>query len=358
MLEKFYAVKAFFLLSIISLMIGTCATMRDDVFISSDLAETVKPELGKIEQELLKQVSAYDKTEMEILYKKLDKLFSTPSSDEKYLARVKALMADYYIVNGNKRRARSFANEALKHNKLDEYAILVNAKCMKESEAVEYANTIFERFPHYYRLGAYLAHLYFKQKDYTSAIVAFDASLPFLDKAYLALYEEERAISYKRHSIATETEESSKAILAKEKILLIDMTKLTDENTDVLNVITGNSKWKSSRLADRLKSAGWYVANAMLETDYVKRSDAAIFLWHLICMSNESRLSSYSNKYKNRSRSPILDVAIGSEYFDASLAMVEKDIIPLIDGRYFSPESFVSGLDFYTYLKKAEDLRY
>lgn len=335
----------------------SCATLKDDVFVASDLPERVKPQLKDIELKLVEQSILHNDAEIQKIYFDLNTLLKIPSSDEKYLARINALMADYYILAGNKVQAKNFVEKSLKQNRLDEYAILVNTKCMKENEAIEYANAIFERFPSYFRVAVYLGHLYFNVQDYKAALVCFDASLPFLDKVYSELYGSQRTISYNKYLVGDDISESTIEILDKDKILLIDMTTITNENTDALNIITGNSKWKTSMLADRLKAAGWYRPDANLKEEYARRKDVAIFLWHLICRGESSRLSFYSNRYKNRKRSPIIDVPIGSEYFDASLAMIENDIMPLVNGRYFDGETTISGADFYKYLKKADERR-
>ncbi|MEL3909220.1 MAG: S-layer homology domain-containing protein [Treponemataceae bacterium] len=352
--------KKFFLIFFVSVIFVSCASLKDDVFISSDLAETVQPELAELETKLVRQISKYDRVELDKISQTLNELLSAPSTDQKFLARVNALNADYYFLLGNTRRAKSFAETALKYNGIDEYAILTNAKCMNDAAALEYTNNMFDRFPSFHRIAAYMGHLHFKFEQYDLALVAFDASLPFLDQAYSEAYAQERHISYEKYSITSLAGTGgitpvAKEIINKDKIFLIDMTTLTNETTNVFNVITGNSKWKSSKIADRLLAAGWYRADALLTKDYSTRKDTAIFLWHLICGNDESKLSKYSNKYKTRTRSPIPDVPIGAVFFDAALAMIESDIMQLIDGRNFSPDDFVTGAEFYKYLQKAKD---
>lgn len=355
--------KKYLIFSMTVLLCASCATIKDDIFINSALTEKVQPQISEIELALVRQLPRFyrgetvNQDEMKKIYNELNELLGTPSSDEKYLAQIHGLMADYYLLQRSPRKAQNFIESALKKNPLDEYALIAKTKSMKRSEALEYASAIVERFPNYLRLAAYLGHVQFEAGDYQAAVVHFDSSLPFLDKAYTDVYAEERAISYKKYSIGNDMSKIVDEFIGKEKILLLDMTTLTDEMTDAFNTITGNAKWKSTMLADRLKAAGWYRADAQLTTEYALRKDVAIFLWHLLCSDNESRLSMYSNKYKSRTRSPIADVPIGAEYFDASLAMVENDIITLIAGRYFSPEQPVSGADFYRYLQKVNSRR-
>lgn len=336
---------------------ASCATLKDDVFIASNAAETAQPELGEIELKLVKQLSSFNQSEMQEIYHSLTALLAVPSTDRNYLARVNALTADYYILNKNQKRAKIYAEAALKQNNLDEYALLVNAKCMKDTEALDYLSAMCDRFENSHRLSAYLGHLYYKAGEYNLAVAAFDKGLPFLDEVYVKAYSNERATAYKNYTLGDDFNETTALILTKENMPLIDMTTVTNENTDVFNVITGNARWKSSMIADRLRAAGWYRSDALLTTDNTTRKDTAIFLWHLICAENESKLNQYSNKYRTRSRSPIADVPLGAEFFDAALAMIEYDIMQLVDGKYFSPDAPVSGAAFYTFLQKAENAR-
>ena len=342
---------------LITLFLTSCATLKDDIFIRTDLTEQVQPQLTDIEHRLVKQLSNPNDIEMQAVFKDLDELLATPSTDDKYLARVNALMADYYYLRKSTSKTKTYVERALKQNPYDEYALLVNAKRMKANDAIEYLEPLCNRFPKYMRLATYLGHVYAQVNEYAQAVAYFDASLPFLDKLYSDAYLKERKDSYAKYTIGDGISKTVNAIINKEKILLIDMTTLTDEITDAFNTITGNSKWKSSMLADRLKSAGWYFQDAQVATDMAKRKDVAVFLWHLLCINNESKLNMYSNRYRTRTNSPIFDVAIGSLYFDACLAMVENDIMQLTNGRYFEPELLVSGTEFYKYLQKVETLR-
>jgi hypothetical protein len=59
----------------------------------------------------------------------------------------------------------------------------------------------------------------------------------------------------------------------------------------------------------------------------------------------------YTEKYAPRAgqtqgRSPVPDLAYGSAIFDAALALVEREIMDLPDGRLFMPDQALSGLAF------------
>ena len=64
----------------------------------------------------------------------------------------------------------------------------------------------------------------------------------------------------------------------------------------------------------------------------------------------------YSDKYKKsgRTKSPVADVPVEDEDFDAILGVVEKEFMELPDGRNFYPDEEVTKLEFLTWLKSAE----
>lgn len=350
-------VKKVLLTFLTGMILTGCATLKDDVVIDSNLGVSSAPQLEQLEQDLVMQQAHYDEAEMKRIYEALATLQESPSTDSAYIARVSALTADYYLIAGNRSKAKTYAAQALKHNGIDEYALLAQAKCMQASEALDYTSAMVQRFPSYLRLTSYLGHLYYLNGDYAQSLAAFDTCLPFLPDAYKELYQQERNTAYQKYSVGTDVSGTTQRILEKDRILLLDMTTLANENTDAFNTITGNTHWKDSMLAERLKGAGWYRPEAQLQQDNATRKDAAIFLWHLLCGNDTSALSYYSNKYRTRTKSPIVDVPLGTDYFDASLAMVEKNIIKLIDGKYFSPNKPVSGTDFLKWLQKAESLK-
>ncbi|PIE98481.1 MAG: hypothetical protein CR988_03000 [Treponema sp.] len=347
-----------FFISLGLLSFFSCASFQKDIMYSSELKEKTVPKLNEIEKRLITQYIENDKTELAEIEIDLTQLLNTPSTDSNYLAKLNAIYADFCILKRKTSKAKKYAAEAIKYNNSDEYAILVNSRLMKpQDKQLDYLKTALETFPNYYRLRAELGDIFYQKGEYALAIAAFDASLPFLPKVYTNLYKEKRNSSYSKYMLGDDVDNNSEDIIAKSQISLLDMTALAQDNTNAFDTITGNTKWKTSMLADRLKASGWYRANVDLPNGKTRRKDAAIFLWHLLVGTDSKKLSKYSRRYETKTKSPIVDVPIGSEFFDAVLGLVEEDIIPLINGKFFNPESDVNGYDFFEWLKKAEDAR-
>ena len=67
-----------------------------------------------------------------------------------------------------------------------------------------------------------------------------------------------------------------------------------------------------------------------------------------------NEITKYSERYKNKKRSPVPDVKLDSPDFDAVLGCVENEIMHLEDGIEFGSEKEVSGIQFDESLKKIE----
>ncbi len=342
------------------LIFSSCSTLgRDDNIYSTTTAKDNVKNIDEIERAIIVQYKEYDAKKLADIKIELDKLIAKESADFNFLAKVHSLYADYYLLNRSKRRAGKMLEKAKYYNPNNELVLILNSRFMDElEEKIEYLEKIKETNPDYYRVKAELGFLYYENKEYTKALVAFDSALDFLPEEYRTLYQEKREYCKKFYNVDSEIETSSTEILNKDKIYLYEMTQLSQDNTNSLDFITGTAKWKPMMLAEKLKANNWYADSVDLEDGYVYRKDAALFLWHLIVGNDTRKLSKYSRRYEKRGgRSPISDVALDGVYFDSILGTVEEDIIPLIDGVRFEPNKYVSGLDFYNWLKKADKIK-
>ncbi len=353
MIKKIEKTVFWFLLCVLS----SCSTIQKDlIYTSSAKTDNIRA-AEEIEKALVKQGGLGDRAELEKIKKDLDALLSSPSSDSGYLAFVYALYGDYYLLKKDKSAARKMLKIAEKNNPYEEYVELLVSRLMPPEDAITYLSKKIEANPSFYRLQAELGALHYLTENYTEALVAFDGSLEFLPEEYGARYGTLRDYCSKFHTIDKGIKKTTAQIVKQDKILLIDMAVLTQDNTHALDFITGTSQWKPKMLADRLKAAGWYAADLIVQEEYAKRKDAALFLWRLIAGNDSRMLSKYSLKYANRNKLPLADVTMDGVYFDSVLGTVEEDIIPLVGGKMFDPDGSVSGLEFYNWLKKADALR-
>ncbi|WP_428770740.1 hypothetical protein V1L52_02565 [Treponema sp. HNW] len=352
-------ISAFILIALVS-----CSTVpRSDIY-SSSVKEDNSPRIENIEHSLVLlrktvlQRKTRDAAETASVKQELDALLSLPSSDPSYLSRLYALYADWYLLNRDKAAAQKMLKSAQNCNADDEYVLLVSSRLIvKNEEKQSFLENAVKHNPDFYRLKGELASLYFSAENYTAALALFDTSLDFLPPAYTELYAEQRDQAAKFHELGGAVHKDSARIIERDAILLSDMTALTQDNSHALDFITGTERRAVKLLAEQLKKEGWYAPDADLGGGSAKRKDAALFLWHMIAGGDFALLNRYSTKYMQRGKSPLEDVELDRIYFDSILGVIEEDIIPLIDGRRFTPEGSVSGLDFYNWLKKADRLR-
>lgn len=355
-MKKKYIYSAFFVMGL-AVVFASCVTVRDDVFYTPEVMSADRTKtLDTIEERILDNYLSFSSEGVKDIQSTLDEYLKEPSTDEEYLARLYALYADSYLLLRSKLRARKQLEKATALHKNDEYVLLVQARMVSSLEDQKaFLEPLVKGNLKHYRLRCELGAVYAALEQYTDAVVAFDASFPFLPSGYSTLYGKQRALCYARSTISSDLNESTEVVLGKSEISLVDMTTVTQSNSSVLDFITGGKNWKPDMLAERLKNAGWYAERVVNLDEHSTRQDAALFLWHLINIRSPEDLYRYSQFYTNNRLSPIPDVPANSEYFDAVIGIVEEDIIPLIDGRTFMPTKRVSGLEFYKWLEKAEN---
>lgn len=343
-------------LCFLTIILTGCMSIQRDVLYSIDGSGSEKS-LQEIERNIVIQYLANDSGAILQIKNDLDKLLSQPSSDSAYLSVLNALYADLHLLKRDRINARKYLEIARKYDSADEYVSLVHARLIPNLQnKKQYLEDHIKKNNRLYRLRAELGSVYFQLKDYKKSLAAFDSSLEFLPAAYKELYKNQREHSLRFYAAGDNLKPSSEKIIKKENITLLEMTILAQDNTAALDFITGTAEWSPIVLAQRLKNAGWYNADADFQ-DRALRRDAALFLWYLISGGNTKALTKYSRFYENKQKLPIPDVELDGLYFDSILGTVEEDIIPLSGGRNFNPEGTFTGLDFYKWLLKADSLR-
>jgi len=361
-MNRFFSFFHFMKMSVLVLCIGiaaSCATVQTDLFYTGTAGETNTKTLEGLETDIVLQYIHREPKKLANIQSELEMLLKKPSTDSSYLARLYALYADIFILKRQLQTAQKKLNEAKAYDAYDEYVQLVQARLIKDQdERKAYLEQRVTENTAYYRLSAELGGLYAAAKDYRNALAAFDASLAFLPDVYRQRYEKAREQSAQLYTLdAIPTTKSSEKILQSTSISLIDMAVLTQDSTTALDFITGTAEWKPPLLADHLKKAGWYNPESDILGGSTSKKDAALFLWHLVTGGDTKRLTKYSCYYANKRKLPIPDVPLDGVYFDSIIGTVEEDIIPLVDGKNFQPDTAVSGLEFYNWLLKADALR-
>ena len=337
--------------------VTACASVQTDILYSGEAVHMHEKTLDDLETGIVLQRAQRNSAQLEQIRTNIEGLLKEPSTDSAYFARLYALYADVYLLQGQSSAAREQLTKAKRYNEYDEYVQLITARLIPEPEKRKsYLEDRTTQTPEYYRLKAELGGFYFDVKDYRNALAAFDSSLAFLPDAYRQLYGKQREQSFQLYTVG-DVRESSEKILRTSPISLLEMTVLTQDSTHALDFITGTAEWKPPLLAEHLQKNGWYNPEKNVRKDSASKKDAALFLWHLIVGDNEKRLTKYTRYYTNKRRLPMPDVKLDGIYFDAIVGTVEEDVIPLADGKHFEPDNPVSGMEFYRWLLKADALR-
>lgn len=194
----------------------------------------------------------------------------------------------------------------------------------------------------------------------------FDVSAGYFDSAFIISAEYEKAYSVLRAKAWEKRAVSGQAdsyLWDLTEINTMQMLEIAKKNTSFMNFFAANKNPDSKKLYNSLKKQGLFESASktedsegmqMKEQTSVTRQLCARFLWNIRCISNRIAPTKYSDKYRKRenAKSPVADVDIFSEDFDAVLGTVEGEIMTLIDGRSFAPEGKVSAPEFNDYMKK------
>lgn len=337
--------------------LSSCATMQRDTQYNAPAGED-PAELVSIELDLIRYRAKSGSTDLPTIRRRLAELASTPSSDSSRTARLLALSAEAALLSGERATAAKRLGESAAAYGGDELAAVVSSRLLPKVEdrvsALQKAARLADKG---YRIKAELGSSLLAAGKMREALAAFDASLPFLDEAYGLLYGAERDRAYALRDAESAPASLSAAYLTKEPIALVGMAVLAQAETNELDYITGGATWAPGVLFDRLKASLWYSDSSAKTTQTATRKDAALFLWRLMARGERRMAVRYTERYAAKATSPVPDVPYGSPFFDAVLGVVEEGVMTLTDGKNFSPDATVSGLDFYGWLQVAASWR-
>jgi hypothetical protein len=188
------------------------------------------------------------------------------------------------------------------------------------------------------------------------AVASLDEALGRLGEAQRAYYGPVRDAALPLVG-AEDAPRGAAAYIASESVSLLGMMVIVQEDTGLLDYITGAKAWASGPLFSRLAGAGLFGPEPLAPGQEATRGRAAFFLWNLVAAREEdpSLLRAYSGKYASRQAGPVPDLPLGSWYFDAALGCVEREILSLPDGERFVPEAAISGAEVLKAARKAAE---
>lgn len=271
-------------------------------------------------------------------------------------ARLKALEGRLYHISGRKDKAITASEDSTEYYKNDIQNIILQHRLGTISDLAS-AN--------YSKSDKSLILLeqaldFYKEKEYVSAIAKFDEAFISIEGYYIDSYSPIRNQAWDLRSITDDSALSS--LLAVKQITVGQMMLITQENQKVIDFYIGDKHFTESNLFYKLVQKGLITPSAketaprnIYSYTKVSRAMQARYLWNIYCdLKKKPALKiRYSSAYSSSKKpSPVKDVDVSNEDFDAILGCIEYGLMNLTDGINFNPSSSVSGIEFNESLEK------
>ncbi|HOJ64673.1 MAG TPA: hypothetical protein PLE45_09655 [Spirochaetota bacterium] len=344
------------LLFFILLILVSCETT--DIVIVNPIDDDSKKLIEETELLLLEYKRTFNKEFLKRSYEIISNLMKKANNNKYFEAKVLGLKGEYELAQGNK-NIKGIIEDIERKNKNEEKLYIIKAHLEDDiAKKEEILNVGIKNANTNERIKLFLADLYFLKGEYIKATSLYDEVLPILPEGYKKNYEKRRGIS--RVFIKNPPKDfKSGFIVEKDKITFDDVIKLTDMETDLLKEYRN---LKDFELKEKLFNDKFIFDKNINISDYIKRKDVVYFLLKVVSLVDRdpSLLTKYSKSIEKikksdieeKDLSPIPDVKMVDYFYTAVLVLVEREIIDLPDGTNFMPEEFISGLEYYSTLKK------
>ena len=344
-----------FVFLFLAVLLASCATMQEDVYVEN-LSEN--SELSVFEMRFIEIDSAYfDSDEKlddkrlsknaEILLSDMEKLAENPALKKAFLARLYALCGTLAFDMDKKSLAKKYYEASVEAFKGDARALILARRLGIEKNFFEKTKQFSDKS----LLVLESALFYYSNCNYAKAVASFDEAFLSLESFYRQYYGSLRDKSWNLRSVS-----DKKELVSLEKLSVLQMILLANKNPDLLYTYTAGKELSEKDLYKKIAGSGLLnpaskpldAENAVTKETTVSRLIAARFLWNLYNQRKNTpqNVTKYSQAYKNKKRSPILDVKLDSPDFDAALGCVENEIMNLEDGIEFGAGNEVSGVEF------------
>ncbi len=361
----------------ISMSLACTSTLQEDIFDSTETSNQVLSAVTDYEASFIKfdseNISGISTSPAELLqfHSSIETQLSL-SREPAVLSQLQSLNGLVYLLENKSKKAQECYNEAKKQQQNNTYILLLNSRLQKSPEESlklleqsikidsENQTLILEKGKLLYKLG-----------EYDKAIAAIDEALMISDSSnnpqYREYYSNFRTQAWQLYNSQISSAKSSKDINLTANLTKDSMLLLTSENSSLLKDFTAGTKMSTSELTKKLTAYGAFSsaldannlnhsADQILKSSAITRIMAARFLWNLYVekKSKPELKTRYSTRYQKIGKSPIEDVDVSDEDFDAVMGTVESEIMELPDGKAFFPQNVLSNLDFVTILKNMD----
>lgn len=390
--EKVSSLKTgLFLLPLLFLVLclSSCASLQQDVYTYTVENSYIFSSIETYENRFIK-LDAKSQLEGEVPLAEVGGLLadiaayksSTNLTEPLLIARLRAFEGLLYKLAGRAREAESAYNEARGLQKGDRYVQLLGCRLAKNTEeSLSQVEAILKYDSKNSVLELEKGILLYQLKKYDKAVSALDNAFMLFDEEglseYRTVYNPLRNYIWDLNSVYGSDDEASanhNLTDLQGPLTLDSLVELTIENTSLLDNYTAYNQKKSQKqkkqgLISNLEKAGYFSAASDQQNEagtsaYITgaseltRKMCARFIWNAWVRhsGNLKLLSRYSEKYKKsgRSSSPVADVPVEDDDFDAVLGVVENEFMELPDGKKFNPDAPVTKLQFINWAKKAD----
>ena len=315
--------------------------------------------LDALELRLLDLRLAPDPSGLSALRSELDRSAARLSTSRLLSARLAGLQGQAALLAGDQPGARHFADKAAALSNAEDGAWLVRAALepdpARRLAVLEQGLSTADRRP---RLLCERGEELLRQGRYADAAQDLDEGLRGLDDRYRALYGQDRdkalaLAQATKGSASPVTPVSAQALQA--PLSLRAMVERAFSGTRLLGSLSARSNPSFEDVRPSVTAAGLLLnADASPDTS-ATRKDVAVFLWGVVLRAeHDPRLSGmYRRKY---AVSPVPDVPVDAPWFEASLGVVERELMDLPDGLHFQPDGPVSGVEYLQMLNRLQRL--
>lgn len=353
------------LLLLLAVLFSSCVSMQDDVYSGNFSESSAIMDFERRFSEIDAKFFDSDLDENKDLQRKADKLISDidsalkdPAIKKAYVARLNALAGLASFDLGRRGRAKKYHESAESSFKGDARSLVLASRLGIEKNLSQKIKLYSDKS----LLVLELALIHYSAQEYNEAVAKFDEAFLSLDEFYRQAYKNLRSTSWSFRNIKKDSDSRNSELLALKNITVMQMILIANHNPGLLFNYTAGKDVSDKDLFNKIAGSGLLnpvskpldAENAVTKNSSVTRLIAARFLWNLYNQrkNTQNELTKYSDAYKNKKRSPVLDVKLDSPDFDAVLGCVENEIMHLEDGIEFGAEKEVSGMEFNESAKK------
>ncbi len=361
----------------ISMALACTSTLQEDIFDSTETSSQVLSAVTDYEASFIKydseNISGISTSPAELLqfHSSIETQLSL-SREPAVLSQLQSLNGLVYLMENKTKKAQECYNEAKKQQQNNTYILLLNSRLQKTpEESLQVLEQSIKIDSENQTLILEKGKLLYKLGEYDKAIAAIDEALMISDSTnnlqYREYYSNFRTQVWQLYNSQISSAKSSKDINLTASLTKDSMLLLTSENSSLLKDFTAGTKMSTSELTKKLTAYGAFSsaldannlnhsADQILKSSAITRIMAARFLWNLYVekKSKPELKTRYSTRYQKIGKSPIEDVDVSDEDFDAVMGTVESEIMELPDGKAFFPQNVLSNLDFVTILKNMD----